>query len=147
MSAAALLVELAELLVALESAEGQLGYRAPPGAMTPERKARMLAAKPALVAVASGAWRAEVEGWSAAHRDLWEERSAIHEFDGAQPRPLAEQAAYLDLAWHERERHKSTGSYDCRSEAALAGRLKRGALCGAGDGPGARCGGSMRSSP
>ncbi len=40
-------------------------------------------------------WRPEIERWPQTLRDEWEERAAIIEFDGGEPRPVAERAAYI----------------------------------------------------
>jgi hypothetical protein len=53
-----------------------------------------------LMPLASGRWRAELEGWPESMREAWAERAALREYEGGQARDEAEQAAFLD----ERER-------------------------------------------
>lgn len=98
MSAARVLAELAAAGVALAAEGERLRLGRPPGApLYSGLLSRISAAKPALLLVASGRWRVELDAWSSERRADWAERVAIREHEGHQPRDLAERAAFLDV--------------------------------------------------
>ena len=97
MSAAAALANLTAAGVRIAADGEGLCYDGPPGAVTPELLAGLRAEKAGLMLVATGSWRVELDGWPEDLRDEWAERAAIREFDGLQPRDLAERAAYLEV--------------------------------------------------
>lgn len=43
------------------------------------------------------AWQRDIERWQPWKRELWEERAAIREYDGNQPKEVAEYEAYLEI--------------------------------------------------
>ena len=97
MSAAEVLTALAAAGAELVAEPAGLRVRAPgrlPGALL----AATRDTKPALLRVASGRWRLDLAGWPDWRRDFFEERAAIREHDGRQPRDLAERCAYLEAA-------------------------------------------------
>ena len=82
----------AELVAEPSGLRVRAAVRLPPALLD-----RVRAAKPALLVVASGAWRQELSAWPPEFRDLWAERAAIMSADGGLPAELAEQAAFLDV--------------------------------------------------
>ena len=97
MSAAEVLTSLAAAGAELVAEPAGLRVLAPvrlPGALL----AAARDVKPALLRVASGRWRLDLAGWPGWRRDFFEERAAIREHDGMQPRDLAERCAYLEAA-------------------------------------------------
>ena len=98
MSAADVLTELMEAQVHLTAEGARLQLAAQPGApLSPALLARVRSVKPSLGLIASGAWRRELGGWAGDLKAAWAERAAIREYEGHQPRELAERAAFLEL--------------------------------------------------
>ena len=93
----ALLAELAERGIELQACEDRLRFR-PRAAVTPDLAARLQTHKAELLALlcehGSSASPAELpDDW----RLLWEERAAIIEYDGGQPRARAELLALKEI--------------------------------------------------
>jgi hypothetical protein len=84
----------ADVVLVADGPTLHLDGRVPP-ALVPLARA----AKPHLLVVASGRWRAELEHWPDDAADGWRERSAIREYEGGQTRDHAERAAFLE--WRE----------------------------------------------
>lgn len=105
MNAAAVLVELVDAGASLSTdpADGSLIVDAPRRTPRPLLD-RARGAKASLMVVASGAWRAELAAWPVELVDAYEERAAIREHDGGQPRELAEPAAFLEVREASRAR-------------------------------------------
>lgn len=96
---AAVLAELLAAGVTVEASDGRVRLREPrPGLLRPEHAPAVRALKPSLSLLAAGAWRQDLATWPDWRRFAFEERAAIREYDGRQPRDLAERCAYLEAA-------------------------------------------------
>ena len=95
MNAPSVILALVEADVVLWVEGGRLRFRAPEGALTAELRSQAAACRSALVALvdAGAVLPADHGAWSAELRELWEERSAVMEFDGGLVRELAEREA------------------------------------------------------
>jgi len=92
------LTDLMEAHVRLVAQGERLQLAAPPASpLSPALLARVRSVKPSLWRVASGAWRRELGGWPETLTAEWAERAALREYEGHQPRELAERAAFLEL--------------------------------------------------
>lgn len=99
MSAAAVLSGLLGAGVTVEGGADRVRLVEPrPGLLRPEHGPAVRALKPALARLATGGWRLDLAGWPAWRLEAFEERAAIREYDGQQPRDLAERCAYLEAA-------------------------------------------------
>ncbi len=97
MSAAAILAGLLAAGVRVEVEGERVRLREPrPGVLRPEHAPAVRALKLPLRHLAVEAWRHDVATWPGWRRDVFEERAAIREYDGQQPRDLAERCAYLE---------------------------------------------------
>jgi hypothetical protein len=96
-SAAAVLAGLLAAGVRVEVEGERVRLREPrPGVLRPEHVPAVRALKTPLHRLGSGSWRATLTTWPGWRRDVFEERAAIREVDGQQPRDLAERCAYLE---------------------------------------------------
>ena len=97
MSAAAVLAGLLAAGVRVEVEGERVRLREPRlGVLRPEHVPAVRALKTPLHRLGSGSWRATLATWPGWRRDVFEERAAIREHDGQQPRDLAEWCAYLE---------------------------------------------------
>ena len=67
-----------------------------PGVLRPEHAPAVRALRGALLRIADDTWRSDLATWPSWRRDLYEERAALREYEGRQPRDLAERCAYLE---------------------------------------------------
>lgn len=96
MSAAEVLTALVYAGAEVAEEAGGLRVRAS-GRLPQPLLAQARDAKPALLRVASGRWRLDLATWPLWRLDLYEERAAIREICGRQPRELAERCAFLEF--------------------------------------------------
>lgn len=108
MRAAEAWVALCRAGVTLEDEGGGLALRVPPGVEPGAWLALGRAFGAHLYPLASGAWRAEVEGWPAWIRDEWDERAALRALDDGLTCDEAERAAFLEVRERALAPHSAT---------------------------------------
>ncbi len=99
MSAAAVLAGLLAAGVRVEVEGERVRLRETrPGVLRPEHVPAARSLKLPLCRLALATWHQDLAAWPDWRRHLYEERAAIREYDGRQPRDLAERCAYLEAA-------------------------------------------------
>lgn len=97
MSAAAVLARLLSAGCRVEVEGERVRLREPrPGMLRPEHLPAFRALRLPLHDLGAGSWRATLAAWPAWRREVFEERAALREYDGGQPRDLAERCAFLE---------------------------------------------------